>query len=246
MTTYDLRVNTVLVVLIAAFITISCASSEVTSSRNYAGDEPMPKPGRIIVHNFAATPGDITADAAVSGRYEKHYVPQTAEQVRVGRQLGDVVARKLVKEILDLGMPAERAHTGPPPGIGDLLIKGAFISIDEGSRTKRMLIGFGAGAGELKTLVEGYQITSYGKRLLGSKEIKAAGGKMPGMLVPVAGGAAAGKAGRSAVISGSMNVVQELGAESLEGAAKRTAEEIAKVLSQAFARHGWIPAGKAK
>jgi hypothetical protein len=157
-----------------------------------------------------------------------------------------MVARELVKEILDLGMPAERAHTGLPPGIGDLLIKGEFVSMDEGSRRKRMLIGFGAGAAELKTHVEGYQITTRGERRLGSGEIKAAGGKMPGMLVPVAGGAKAGSVATSVVVSGGMNIAQEKGPESLEGAAKRTAQEIAKVLSQAFARHGWIPASKAK
>jgi hypothetical protein len=103
-----------------------------------------------------------------------------------------------------------------------------------------MLIGFGAGAGELKTHVEGYQITARGERRLGSGEIKAAGGKMPGMLVPVAAGAKAGSAGRSVAVSGAMGVKKEKGPESLEGAAKRTANEIAKVLSKAFARHGWI------
>jgi len=103
-----------------------------------------------------------------------------------------------------------------------------------------MLIGFGAGASELKTLVEGYLVTKDGLKPLGSAEIKAAGGKMPGMLVPVVGGAIAGKAGRSAVISGSMNVVQELGPESMNAAAKRTAKEIANLLQDAFRRRGWI------
>ena len=103
-----------------------------------------------------------------------------------------------------------------------------------------MLIGFGAGASELKTLVEGYLVTKDGLKPLDPAEIKATGGKMPGMLVPVVGGALAGEAGRSAVISGSMNVVQELGPESMNAAAKRTAKEIAKVFQNAFQRRGWI------
>jgi hypothetical protein len=213
----------------------------MTARRRYVGDEPLPKPGRIIVYNFAATPGDIPADAAISGHYQSYDTPQTTEQIQLGRQLGDMVARELVKEILDLGMPAERANTGLSPGIGDLLIKGEFMSIDEGSRTKRMLIGFGAGAAELKTHVEGYQITGQGPRRIGSGEIKTEGGKMPGMLVPVAGGAKAGSVATSAAVSGGMNIAKEKGPESLEGAAKRTAQEIAKTLSKAFVRHGWIP-----
>jgi len=228
--------------LITACITTSCASSDLTARRQYVGDEPLPKPARIIVYDFAATPGDIPADASISGNYKSYATPQTKEQIRLGRQLGDMVARELVKEILQLGMPAERAESGMPPGIGDLLIKGEFVSIDEGSRRKRMLIGFGAGAADLKTHVDGYQITAQGPRRLGTGEVKAGGGKMPGMLVPVAGGAMAGAAGRSAVVSGGMNISQEKGSESLEGAAKRTAQEIAKILSRAFARYGWIPA----
>ncbi len=69
---------------------------------------------------------------------------------------------------------------------------------------------------------------------------------MPGMLVPVAAGGVMGKAGRSAVISGSMNVAQELGAESMNAAAKRTAQEITKILSVAFAEQGWISSDKIK
>jgi hypothetical protein len=225
----------------AACITINCASAKVTSSRRYDASEPIPKPGRIIVYNFAATPADIQADDAISGQYQKRTTPQTAEQIQLGRELGDLLASELVKEILEMGMPAERAHSGPPPLMGDLLIKGEFISIDEGSKTKRMLIGFGAGAGELRTHVEAYQITLYGPRRLGSQEIKTAGGKMPGMLVPVAGGAKAGSAATSIAVSGGMNVAQEKGAESIQGAAKRTAGEIAETLSKAFVQEGWIP-----
>ncbi len=139
-----------------------------------------------------------------------------------------------------MGLPAERAGAGPPASVGNLLIGGEFISIDEGSRAKRMLIGFGAGAVELRTLVEGYLVTKDGLEPLGSAEIRAAGGKMPGMLVPVLGGAMAGEAGRSAVISGTLNAAQELGPEGMSAAAKRTANEIAKVLRDAFRRRGWI------
>ncbi len=217
-----------------------CASSDVTARRSYIGDEEIARPGRVIVHDFAATADDIAADAAIAGRYDRRGTPQTAEEIALGRQLGQQVARELVKDILAMGLPAERAGGGPAPQVGDLVIKGQFIAIDEGSRVKRMLIGFGAGAAELKTFVEGYQVTAKGLRPLGSAEVEAGGGKMPGMLVPVAGGAAAGRVVTSAAISGGMNVAKEVGPESMEGTAERTAEEIAKVLREAFVKRGWI------
>ena len=63
---------------------------------------------------------------------------------------------------------------------------------------------------------------------------------MPGIVIPVTGGAIAGRAATSAVIAGSANVAQELGPEGIQGAAKRTAKEIAKLLRDAFQKQGWI------
>jgi hypothetical protein len=246
MTIFNLRVRIIFVMLVAVFVTIGCASSELTELQRHYEEDSLPKPGRIVVYNFSASPDDIPADAAISGHYQRRTTPQTAEQKKLGRQLGDKLAEELVKEILALGMPAEHADRWHPPSIGNLLIMGEFISIDKGSRAKRMLIGFGAGAGSLQTHVVGYQFTDQGLRRLGDAVIETSGGKMPGMLVPVAGGAVAGRAARTAIIAGGMNVAQELGPESMNAAAKRTAQEITKILSVAFAEQGWIPAYKVK
>ena len=181
--------------LIALLVLAGCASSDVTARRSYVGDEEIARPGRIIVHSFAATPGDIPTDAAIAGQYDRRATPQSAQEVAVGRKLGDQAATRLVDEILKMGLPAERAGSGPPPQLGDLIIKGEFVSIDEGSRLKRMLIGFGAGGAELKTFVEVYQVTTSGLRPLGSAEVEAGGGKMPGMLVPIGIGASAVRLG---------------------------------------------------
>jgi hypothetical protein len=226
--------------LLALVMLAGCASSDVATRRSYVGDEQLDRPGRVIVYNFAATGDDIPPDTAIAGRYDRRATPQTGREIQLGRQLGAQVAVALVDEIVKMGFPATRAGNGPPPQLGDLVIKGEFISIDEGSRTKRMLIGFGAGANELKTFVEGSQVTATGLRPLGSVEIEAGGGKMPGMIVPVTGGAVAGTAAASVAVSGAMNVGQEMSPESIEGAAKRTAEEIAKVLSDAFKKRGWL------
>ena len=103
-----------------------------------------------------------------------------------------------------------------------------------------VFIGFGAGAAELKTLVEVYQVTAQGLRPLDSAEVSAAGGKMPGMLVPVAGGAAAGHAAKSVVISGGISAAKEFGPESIQGTAKRTADEISELLEKDFDKRNWL------
>ena len=255
----DLRLSTAITVLAFACVTISCAKATVTARQTYAENEQLPKPDRIIVYDFAATPEEVPADDPLIGLYGKATRPQTADEVILGRELGAGIAGELVKEILSLGMPAERSSTGLPPGIGDLLIKGVFVSIDEGSRIKRILLGFGSGAGDLKTLVEIYQITTEGSRPLVSEEIRATGGKMPGMLFTVPAAVLAGPAGLSVAAvaapgpaaavgqatatSGTTNVASELGPESIGAAAKKTAKEITNALTQIFARHGWIRVG---
>lgn len=226
--------------LLALLVLAGCASSDVTARRSYVENEEIARPGRIIVHNIAATPGDIPADSALAGRYEGKTTPQTAEEIALGRELGEQFATELIEEIMEMGLPAERAGSGPAPAVGDIVIMGQFISVDEGSRAMRMLIGFGAGASELKTFVEAYQMTAQGLRPLGSTEVESDGGKMPGMVVPVGAGAAAGRAATSAAVSGGLSVTREFTSENMKASAERTAEAVAEVLREAFVKRGWI------
>jgi hypothetical protein len=217
----------------------ACASSEITGRQAYSEQEKIARPGRVIVYDFAATPADIPPSAGITGYYSVRQTPQTSKEIQLGRQLAAQVSKKLVREILDMGMPAQRAGNGPPPQIGDVLITGQFISIDEGSRTKRVIIGFGKGSGELRTHAQGYLVTRSGHRLLGSREVTAAGGKKPGMLLPTVGTIAmANPVGL--VVGAAVNIHKETGSETIEGAAKRTATSLAKELRTAFRRQGWI------
>ena len=111
-------------------VTAGCASSDVEARRSYVGSEQIARPGRIIVYDFAATAEGVAPSSAISGRYGLGHRPQSSEEIRLGRELGRRVADALVKDILAMGLPAERAHTGPPPNIGDLAITGGFVTIN--------------------------------------------------------------------------------------------------------------------
>jgi hypothetical protein len=146
----------------------------------------------------------------------------------------------LVAEIQNMGLPAVRAAGEPPPQAGDLVIMGYFVSVQEGSAAKRVLIGFGSGAADLKTVVEGYLMTAQGLRRLGSGELDSGGGKTPGAAVPLAVAVATANP-IGLIVSGAAKVYgEESGSATIEGAAKRTAEEIADKLRVAFEKQGWI------
>ncbi len=230
-----------MICMLALAVLAGCASSEIKQRQSYAAQERLPRPGRVIVYDIAATAADISPTAAITGYYSRRQSPQTPAEIRVGRKLGAQVAATLVREILNMGMPAQRAGHGPLPQLGDVVITGQFISIDEGDRTKRMIIGFGKGSAELKTHIEGYLVTERGHRLLGTRQVGAKGGKKPGLLVPVIVAAATGNP-VGLIVSSAMTFKGEKkkGAETLKGAAKRTAKEIAKELKKIFRSQGWI------
>ncbi len=92
----------------------------------------------------------------------------------------------------------------------------------------------------MKTHVVASEMAPSGPRQLGEANIKDTGSKMPGMLVPLGAGAAAGTAAKAAVVGGSMATAREMGPENLRSAAKRTAKKIADILKKGFIKHGWI------
>ncbi|MEO8326245.1 MAG: hypothetical protein ABI618_10365 [Nitrospirota bacterium] len=88
--------------------------------------------------------------------------------------------------------------------------------------------------------MEGYQTTPEGPRLLGTAKFDSAGGKTPGLIVPIAVLAAtANQIGL--VVMGTKKVAGEMtGRNKIEGAAKRTAEALGEQLQLKFQDQLWI------
>ena len=225
--------------LLTLFFVTGCASTNVTDRQTYAGEK-LARPDRIIVYDFAATPDQIPADSTLSDTPPEATTPQTAKEIEEGRKLGAEVARQLVIDLQNMGLPAVQAVGQPPPRVGDIVIKGSFVTVQEGSAGKRVLLGFGSGASDLKTVVEGYQMTDQGLRKLGGGDVNAGGGKTPGMVVPLAVMAATANP-IGLIVVGAMKVHGEMsGSSTIEGRAKATADEIAQELKGAAQRQGWI------
>jgi hypothetical protein len=224
---------------LAAGLLAGNASADITN-RVILVTGSLPQPGNIWVYDFAATPADVPANSALAGQPDLDTTPQTDAQIAEGKKLGADIAAELVGRIHDLGMPAQRPSTDTKPQLNDLVIRGYIISIKEGSAKKRFGIGFGEGASEMKTAVEGFQMTAKGLRKIGSGDVDANGSKKPGTALGVAGFLAT-KNPAGLIISGGMHVYgEESGSSKVEGRAKQTAKEIADALKQRFQEQGWI------
>lgn len=232
------RVAAIATVCGAALLAAGCASVDATTNPSESG--PLPRPGRIIVYDFAATPADLPRWSAAHANFEGTTGVLTDDELSKARELGAKVAERLVEEINASGMHAVRVADQPPPHLDDIVLVGYFASFDEGSRVKRMVIGFGSGAPELSTHVEGYQMTRNGLQMVGSGSTDSKSGKGPGMIVPaLVTVATANPIGLA--VGGAVKVAGEAsGATTIDGTAKRTAKEIGDVLRERFEREGWI------
>jgi hypothetical protein len=231
--------NRLVLWLLAVVVIAGCAKTTVTS-RNQLVTGQLPRPEHILVYDFIATPEDVPSDSAFAGQYAEHPTPQTEEQIETGRKLGAEIASKLVEQIQAMGLPAERASAGTVPVVNDIMIRGYLLSMQKGSEAKRLAIGFGSGASELTTAVEGFQMTPNGPRKLGSGTLQSGGSKTPGSALGVAGLIATGNP-VGLIVSGGMKIYgEESGKSKLEGRAAATAKEIADQLKIRFEQEGWI------
>jgi Domain of unknown function (DUF4410) len=224
--------------LIAIGMVSGCASTKV-SDREVLVTEKIPRPDRILVHDFVATPADVPPDSALVAA-EMANSQQTPEHIATGRRVGADMATQLVQEIRGMGLPAERATTQSMPKINDIVIRGYLLSVDEGSTAKRVAIGFGAGASQLSVAVEGYQMTAQGLRKLGSGRGTVGGDKTPGGGVPLGVTLATGNPIGLVVMTPVKAYGELSGSTRIDGRAAQAVKEIAKELKLRFQKQGWI------
>ena len=224
--------------LLTILTAVGCASTTVTDRQAYEGAR-LPRPDRILVYDFAASAADLPAGYVVP-QYGPPSTPPTQQQLEAGRQLGAQVAKELIGELRGVGLPAVPAAGQPAPRLNDIVLIGYFQSIDKGQLAERTVLGFGAGATELKTVVEAYRMTAAGLVRLGAGDVSDAGSKAPGEAMPLAIAVASGNPIGLIVSSAAKVEGEASGRTTIEGAAKRTAQEIGTQLKGAAQRQGWI------
>jgi hypothetical protein len=228
--------------LFVLLMVAGCATTKVTDQTpmNSPG---LARPNQIWVYGFIAAPSDMPADSSLAGQVAAPSTPPSAEDLEAGRKYGGLIAQELVKDIQAMGLPAVEAGPGSVPQVGDGVIRGYIVSTEggnTGSMVKRMVIGFGSGAAEMDTLVEGYVVTPQGWRKLGSGTLTSAGNKTPGLVVPAAIAIATANPIGLIVVGGAKIYGAASGRSGLEGRAKSTADEISAQLKIRFQDRGWI------
>jgi hypothetical protein len=230
--------------LAALLFVASCGPTKVQQEKMTLTQ--LPRPDLILVYDFAVSPDEVKLDTGLSAelkqKYEKYKgTSRTAEEIKVGHKVADAVAKELVKKIRSYGLMADRGF-GLPQGKGKTyLIKGQLLSIDEGNRTERVVIGLGAGRTSVQANVQMYELTPEGLKRVDDMRGTAKSGRKPGMGEMMGVGAIAGHLLTSTVISGTLAGATEMTSATVEADGKRLAEDIAADLGKFFVDQDWIP-----
>jgi len=216
---------------------MGCASTDVRTVRTDIGGL-LPRPNRVLVYDLAVSPEEVKLDGGISARAigAAKGSSRTEQEIATGRSVARAFSVHLVKEIRKLGLNAERAAGSPRQSGDDVAIAGHFLSIDEGNRSERVMIGLGAGRTEVQAEVSIYQNGYVVEQL----EADAKSGRKPGAAETMGAGAAAGNLAASAALSAGVAGASEAFGANVEADAARAAKEVANKLEAFFVREGWI------
>jgi hypothetical protein len=229
------------IALAALTVLAACTSAQ---GQMETADRTLPRPQVVVVDTFAVSPDEVKLDEGLSTEIEqavreRRGTSRTEQEVQAGRQVADAIADKLVVEIRDMGLRAERGSAVPPGTQNALLVKGQLVSIDEGDRTERVIVGLGAGRSDVRSQVQVYEVTPAGSRLIDTIEVDAKSGLTPGMAETMGVGGLAGHLVLATLVGGGVHVASEAASANVVADADRAAKGIAKQLSALFAQEGW-------
>lgn len=237
--------RSILLSLVACSLALSACGSdtdaEVTNKLSKKDRKTLPPPTQILVYDFAVSPSEVSADSAAAsqlrGAGDDPY--GSAQKTSLEHQIAGIVADKLVEDLKELDLPAMRWRGPAPAGPGIYTIEGQFVTIDEGNAAMRMIVGFGAGGTEIKTLVQAYASEPTGKRLLAEAEVSSESSNAPGLAATLPVGSAISGVATAAAIQTGVGAVREINTDVREGA-EDTAEAIVDLMKPRMEKLGWI------
>jgi len=226
----------------AAFLVALVGCAPTSANLTYQTLGPLPRPERVLVYEFAVSPEEVQLDRGLGADLERmaQGTPRTEAEIQIGRQAARALADELVKQINAMGLPAQRVRGAPNYWGYSLLIEGQFISINQGNRTERTVIGLGAGATQVQTRVQVYETRKWGLERVEDFITEARSGYKPGMAETMGAGAAAGNLAASAAVSVAGTVASEMLSANVKADAERTAKDVANQLQAYFVQQGWI------
>lgn len=148
---------------------------------------PPAKPPVVYVADFeldAQTvrhdPGKLSGLPGPAGRVGSRLAGGSEDPAARARQLVDLMANSLVKELRKAGFPAQRLAAGAPLANQGWLLRGVFTEVAEGNRLRRAMIGFGEGQTDVQVVAAVHDLAQGAPGPLYELATDASSGSKPG------------------------------------------------------------------
>lgn len=230
--------------LLALLLLAACARGHVTPIAT-APATGTPVPVRVLVTDFAVSPAAVHLDSGVAAQLIRIGSSAGAQQERqaAAETTQAALRRTLVAKLKSYGLPAEYLPPGYKAPPRSALVRGHILVINEGNRTRRTVVGLGAGKSSVTGDAQLTYVGAGGTQFLAAFSGSADSGRMPGAAETMGVGAAAGSLGAAAAATGATHVMAETRRTTDEANADQLADALARQIADYAAAQGWIARG---
>ncbi|NRO99132.1 DUF4410 domain-containing protein [Paraburkholderia sp. NMBU_R16] len=238
------RVRRIGTIIALSAIALSACANNAISGVTQVRPLPNTRPDAVFVRTFDVDPNLVRPDpgkletltSTIEGKSE------TDRQASIALEVQQEVANELVQRLQAAGLPAVHTDRPAPDNQNVLIVEGRFETVDAGKRSRRVLIGLGAGKSKLGATVSVlYQQAHQPPSLIESYSTQIDSGRQPGLAEGLGVGAAAGSLAVSAGLGGAMHAHSERTHDQPVNDARRMADAIAKQVEHEGAAQGWLP-----
>jgi hypothetical protein len=161
-----------------------------------ASAPPTAPPQIILVGDFDLGATTLKTDPGLvnsitRARPRLIHIGEPADPQKRIAYLGDLLADEMVKDLRAKGLEAQRSNASANPSGRAWLVAGALLSVDEGNRRRRAILGFGAGASKADLHVAITDLSRGDQQPFEDLSVDARSGQMPGTVVTLRPGVAA-------------------------------------------------------
>lgn len=237
-----MRITGAFQILAVTLTLCACSQAKMQTSEAYLGPS-LARPDRVVVSYFSIASDQVKLDQGVGARVTRaaNDQPQDELALRAAKDTQAALAERIVEQLNKYGLPAELSSEGAayPRSV---LVQGQIVGIDQGNRTRRMLVGLGAGKSSVSADAQIYYATNVAPpRFMMAFEGSADSGHMPGAAETMGAGAVAQRATTSAVLTGATHAGAETHRATDTAEADKLGDGIALRIGQFAVDQGWIP-----
>lgn len=231
---------------LAALALAGCAQTSVTSTQTIFGGS-LPRPKTVVVTDFVFSSDVVALDRGFTARLSRKLgeIPPHERKQRTAERVNDEIVATIVATLRENGLEA-RPGSEDTLTLSDeaLIVGGRLRSIDQGNRTRRNVIGFGAGRSNVTADMTVQYFSAAGKKPLMSFTAEAQSNRRPGAVATAPIGIASSAAITAVAAAG--GVASEKLSADVEAQARALGHAAAAKIIAYAREQGWLatPEGK--